>query len=634
MLTSIATVSLSGDFAEKLAAIAAAGFEGVEIFENDLLSFNGTNAEARRMMDGLGLKLVAFQPFRDFEGWAEPQRTRALARAERKFDTVAELGCDLLMVCSNVSPDTHGGLDRAADDFRELGERAAKRGIKVGFEALAWGRHINDYRDAWEVVRRADHPNIGIVLDTFHICAKNTDLRPIRSIPKERIFLVQVADAPRLDMDVMQWSRHFRCFPGQGDLPVAAFMEAVAATGYDGPLSLEIFNDQFRAGSARSVAVDGLRSLIYLKDQMAPSPASPQAKRLPPPSKCHGVAFIEFTVEEKSTSGLAALFSGMGFRLAGTHVSKAVTRWTQGAINLVINAEKDGFAHSYQIVHGTSVCAIGLAVDSAPTTLDRAEKLLDKPFRQPVGPGELEIPAVRGLGGSLLYFLDGGSELARVWDIEFKTTPAAATGHGDGAGLTAVDHISQSMQYDEMLSWLLFYTSLLDVEKTKELDIADPGGLVRSQVIQATRGRRDAGALRIVLNGSQSQRTQSARFLSEFFGSGVQHIAFNSDDLVATVKHLQANGVAMLPMPENYYDDLESRTELDAARLDVLRAHNILYDRDETGEYLQAYTQSFDGMFFFEFVERRGYMGFGAANAPIRLAGQARLARHPAVPKA
>ena len=128
-------------------------------------------------------------------------------------------------------------------------------------------------------------------------------------------------------------------------------------------------------------------------------------------------------------------------------------------------------------------------------------------------------------------------------------------------------------------------------------------------------------------------RTQSARFLSEFFGSGVQHLAFNSDDIVETVKRLTANGVAMLSMPENYYDDLEARADLAPDRLETLRAHNILYDRDEQGEYCQAYTQSFDGMFFFEFVERRGYRGFGAINAPIRLAAQTRLARHPAVPK-
>ncbi|MGE0760326.1 MAG: TIM barrel protein, partial [Pirellulaceae bacterium] len=423
MLTSIATVSLSGDFTEKLEAIAAAGFRGLEIFENDLLSFSGSNADARKMMEDLGLELVAFQPFRDFEGWDEPQRARALARAERKLDIMEELGCQLLMVCSNVSPDAHGGIDRAAEDFRELGERAKKRGMRVGFEALAWGRHINDYRDAWEVVRRADHPNIGVVLDSFHICARRTDLKPIRSIPKERIFLVQLADAPWLDMDVMQWSRHFRCFPGQGDLPVGAFMEALAATGYDGPLSLEIFNDQFRAGSARAVAVDGRRSLIHLLDETArkvPGGLAAKSERLPAKSKCLGVEFIEFTIDENGLPEFERVLSGMGFVRAGEHVSKDVTRWTQGDINIVVNAEKDGFAHSYQIAHGTSVCAIGLQVEDAAATLDRAERLLDKPFRQPVGPGELEIPAVRGLGGSLLYFLDPSSELGRVWDIEFK----------------------------------------------------------------------------------------------------------------------------------------------------------------------------------------------------------------------
>ena len=143
------------------------------------------------------------------------------------------------------------------------------------------------------------------------------------------------------------------------------------------------------------------------------------------------------------------------------HKSKAVTRWSQGAINLVINTDKEGFAHSYNITHGTSVCAIGFMVDDAAKTLDRAQRLLDQPFRQAVGPGELEIPAVRGVGGSLLYFIDPKSDLARVWDVEFEPTGEDAA--KSGAGLTNVDHISQSMHYEEMLTWLLFYTSLLDL---------------------------------------------------------------------------------------------------------------------------------------------------------------------------
>jgi 4-hydroxyphenylpyruvate dioxygenase len=624
MKTSIATVCLSGGLSEKLQAIAAAGFRGVEIFESDLLSYNGTPTDVAKEMADLGLKAITFQPFRDFEGMPEPQRARTFDRAERKFDVMQDIGCDLLMVCSNVSPESLGGIDRAAADFRALGERAAKRVLRVGFEALAWGRHINDYRDAWEVVRRADHPAIGLVLDTFHICARKTDLKPLQAIPSDRIFLVQLADAPWLDMDVLSWSRHFRCFPGQGDMPLVEFMEALMVTGYDGEFSLEIFNDQFRAGSPRAVAVDGQRSLIYLMDRLRGKAAARTLAipAMPPRSKCLGVEFIEFAVDDRTADELAQFIAGLGFHQAARHKSKAVTRWTQGAINLVINKEKEGFAHSHYITHGPSVCAIGLKVDNAAATLDRAEKLCDTPFRQKVGPGELEIPAVRGVGGSLLYFLDPTSRLGKVWDVEFE--PIAAAGWHAGAGLTAVDHISQSMHYEDMLSWLLFYTSLLDLRKTPQVDITDPGGIVRSQVVESA-----DGALRIALNASQSQRTQSSRFLHEYFGSGVQHIAFASDDVVATAARLKANGVEMLSIPDNYYGDLEARVDLPADRLRALKDNNILYDKDADGEYLQVYTKSFKDLFFLEIVERRGYQGFGAINAPIRLNAQSRLAPDP-----
>jgi 4-hydroxyphenylpyruvate dioxygenase len=618
MQRSIATVSLSGGLGEKLEAIAAAGFDGVEIFESDLLSFSGTPREVARMTADLGLKVLTFQPFRDFEGMPEPQRARAFARAERKLDVTQELGCDLLLVCSNVDPDSLGGIDRLASDFRELGERAAARGMRVGYEALAWGAHINDYRDAWEVVRRADHPAVGLVLDSFHVFARKTDLKPLTAIPRDRIQLVQIADAPWLDMDVLSWSRHFRCFPGQGDLPLVDFMEALAATGYEGTLSLEVFNDQFRAGPPRLVANDGQRSLIYLMDRLGQRTGRAPAgfPALPPRSQCLGVEFIEFAVDEPSAAALGRLFGGLGFRKTGQHKSKDVSRWTQGSINLVINREKEGFAHSHLVTHGPSVCAIGLRVADAAATLDRAEKLRDTPFRQPVGPGELEIPAVRGLGGSLIYFIDPKSELGAVWDIEFEPTGEEP----DGAGLTDVDHISQSMHYEEMLSWLLFYSSLFDMTATPQLDITDPGGLVRSQVVQSP-----DGAVRIALNASQSRRTLSSRFLHDYFGSGVQHVAFATDDMFQTVKRLLGSGVPMLPIPENYYGDLASRTDLAPERIAAMQALGILYDRDEAGEYLQAYTGAFQGLLFFEIVERRGYRGFGAVNAPIRLGAQARL---------
>ena len=625
MQTAIATVSLGGTLNEKLEAITQALFHGVEMFENDLLSFNGTPAETRRMVEDLGLRTITFQPFRDFEGMPELQRTKVFARAERKFDVMQELGCDLLLVCSNLSPNALGGIDRAAADFHELGERAAKRGLRVAFEALAWGRHINDYRDAWEVVRRADHPSVGLVLDTFHILVRGTDLTPIRAIPKDRIFLVQVADAPLLEMDYLSWSRHYRCFPGQGDLAIQPFMAALQATGFDGLLSLEIFSDRFRAGSARRIAVDGQRSLLFMLDELRET-TGVEIPGMPPRSRVEAVEFLEFAMDQPCAAAFEQVLQGLGFARVGVHRSKAVTRWCQGDINIVVNREQEGFAHSFNITHGSSVCAMALRVDDASTTVERAVRLLDQPFGQAVGPGELDIPAVRGLGGSLLYFVDGKTELGRLWDVDFEAVETR--GHED-AGLTRFDHLSQSMQYEEMLTWLLFYTSLLDFRKAPVQDVIDPGGVVQSQAVEA-----EVGAVRLVLNASQSRHTLASRFLDDFFGSGVQQIALATEDIFRTVGRLRANGVELLPIPANYYDDLEARTELEAAQIDRLRSGNILYDRDGEAEFFQVYTRTLEGGFFFEIVERQGgYRGYGAVNAPIRLAAQARLARNPAAPR-
>jgi 4-hydroxyphenylpyruvate dioxygenase len=403
---SIATVSLSGALDEKLRAIAEAGFDAVEIFENDLLSFSGSPRDVGAMCRDLGLEICAFQPFRDFEGMPEPQRGRNFARAERKFDLMQELQTDLMLICSNISPVSLGGIDRAALDFRALGERAAARGLRVGYEALAWGRHVNDYRDAWEIVRRADHNSVGVILDSFHALAPSFPLTPIRSIPADKIFLVQLADAPSLGLDVLSWSRHFRCFPGQGDLPVVEFTEAVLATGYAGPLSLEIFNDQFRAGSAVRTATDGLRSLLLLEDRLGQSLPGISAARLQPKARSRGVGFIEFAVGDAKASELAVLFDQLGFRKTGIHRSKDVERWSQGQIELVINREQDGFAHSHYITHGPGVCAIAIDIDDAGKTMARADALKVRTFHSPIGPGELEIPAIRGVGGSLLYFLE------------------------------------------------------------------------------------------------------------------------------------------------------------------------------------------------------------------------------------
>ena len=620
MKTSIATVSISGDFIEKLSAIAAAGFDGIEIFENDFLAFDGSPRDVGRMVRDAGLAVTLFQPFRDFEGLPEPQRSRAFDRAERKFDVMQELGTDLMLICSNVSPIALGGIDRAAADFRELGERAARRGLRVGYEALAWGKHIHDHRDAWEIVRRADHPNVGLILDSFHTLARKIDVGSIRAIPRDKIFIVQLADAPLIDMDYLYWSRHFRCMPGQGDLPVKDFMSAVAATGYDGFLSLEIFNDQFRGGSPKSIALDGRRSLIHLGDQIArEQPAlAGRAAEIPDRIGVSGIEFVEFAADEAEAAQLAALFHTLGFRRAGQHVSKDVALFRQGDINLVINTEREGFAHSSYLVHGTSVCDVGLKVEDAKATVARAKALGAELFEQAVGPGELTIPAIRDVGGGVIHFIDQKPPLARVWHVEF--VPVDDPDPPFDAGLTRIDHLGQTMNYEEMLTWLLFYTAIFRAHKTPMVDVIDPAGVVRSQAIET-----DDGAMRLTLNGAENHRTLAGHFIAERFGASVQHLAFATCDIFATAAVLKANGFRALVLSQNYYDDIEARFGLSGDLTDRLRVENILYDRDQHGEYFQLYCPTYGDGFIFEMVERRGpYRGYGAPNAPVRIAAQKR----------
>ncbi|RDE10141.1 bifunctional sugar phosphate isomerase/epimerase/4-hydroxyphenylpyruvate dioxygenase family protein [Pelagibacterium lacus] len=628
MKTAIATVSISGDLREKLTAIAAAGFDGIEIFENDFLAFDGGPREVGRLAREHGLDISLFQPFRDFEGLPEPERSRAFARAERKFDVMEELGTDLVLICSNVSPAALGGIDRAAADLHELGERAAKRGLRIGYEALAWGRHVHDHRDAWEIVRRADHPNVGLILDSFHSYARKIDPETIRSIPGDKIFFVQLADAPLIDMDLLYWSRHFRNMPGQGDLDVTRFARAIAATGYNGVWSLEIFNDQFRGGSPGAIAVDGHRSLVALMDAVrrAEPSISVDLPPMPAPIAVEGVEFIEFAANESEAQNLAGLLGSMGFVHAGHHIAKEVDLYRAGDINIVINTEREGFAHSAYLMHGTTVCDIGLRVEDAGAPVARARALGAEPFEQPLGPGELQIPAIRGVGGGLMHFIDGKTELARVWETEFHIAPGTA---GPDTGLSHIDHVGQTMNYEELLSWLLFYTTLFETRKTPMLDIVDPAGLVRSQVIE-----NDAGTIRFTLNAADQRSTLAGRFVAESFGSSVQHVAFATTDIFKTAEAFGGTGFGFLEISANYFADLQARFGLDDAFLDRLKRNNILYDRDEKGgEYFQLYSALYGDGFFFEVVERRnGYAGYGAPNAQFRIAAQKRELRHKAVP--
>jgi len=626
MKTSIATVTLSGELPDKLEAIARAGFEGVEIFENDFLAFDGSPADVGKMANDLGLKITLFQPFRDFEGMPDALRSRTFDRAERKFDVMQELGTDMVLVCSNVSQAALGGIDRAAADFHELGERAAKRGLKVGYEALAWGRYVNDHRDAWEIVRRANHPNVGLILDSFHSLSRKIDINSIRSIPKENIFIVQLADAPLIDMDLLYWSRHFRNMPGEGDLPVTAFTEAVASTGYDGYFSLEIFNDQFRGGSTRAIAADGHRSLIYLADQVRRNVQTPIGVPMPERAVVKGIGFVEFATDEDEAVELIALLQALGFRKRAVHRSKKVTLFEQGSIRILVNADPLGFASATYAVHGTFAYALALVVEDATQAYRRALAMDAEPFQQAVADGELELPAIRGVGGGLIYLIDDKSPLGRFSEIDFE--PVLEDGGKAGAGLLQFDHVAQTVAYDEMLTWLLFYTSIFETRKTPMVDIIDPSGVVRSQVVE-----NETGRLRITMNGAENRRTLAGHFIAEKFGSGIQHLAFSTDDIFVTAGSLRKQGFKPLHISPNYYDDVEARFGLDPDLTERLKAENILYDRDEHGEYFQLYSGTYGEGFFFEIVERRGYRGYGAANAIFRIAALKRQMRPEGVPK-
>jgi 4-hydroxyphenylpyruvate dioxygenase len=614
--TSIATVSVSGTLEQKLTAIAAAGYDAVEIFEPDLLSCALSPREIRRRIEDLGLTCALYQPFRDFEGMPGELRQRAFDRAERKFDVMAELGTDRILFCSNCSPHALGERDRIVDDFRALGERAEARGMLIGYEALAWGRHVYDHRQAWEIVKAVDHPAIGILLDSFHSLSRDIPNESLADIDPAKIVFVQLADAPRLSMDLLFWSRHFRCMPGQGDLPVAGFVAELLKLGYDGPLSLEIFNDRFRASSTALVAQDGLRSLVAVRDQAERLIA--QRPALPAPASIGGVEFIEFAASEEEAMRLEPMLAGMGFAKVGRHRRKQVDRWSQGSINLVVNREQRGFAHSYGIVHGAAICALGLTVPSPDATLRRARALDIQRYDDGARDAAV-MPALRGVGGSLVYLMEGG-DVDRIWASEFR--PVGEGGEGSGAGLGRIDHVAASVDIDEFLSWQLYWTALFDVEKQAELDIPDPAGLVQSRAIEGS-----DGAFRVTMNAAGGRGTLSSRFVSNVFGAGFQHIAFTTGDIFATARAVVAGGVALLPIPANYYDDLVARFGIADDAIAEMRAHNILFDRDEAGnEYWQIYTRAFEKRFFFEIVERRGpYPGYGAANAPIRLGAQSRF---------
>jgi 4-hydroxyphenylpyruvate dioxygenase len=582
------------------------------------------------MCADLGLRIDMFQPFRDFDGVSPEQLLRNLERAERKFDVMEQLGTDLILVCANISASASDDLDLRAEQMALLAERAARRKLRIAFEALAWGGAVKYYRQVWDIVQRANRPNLGVALDSFHTLALKDDWHPIKDIPGQRIFYMQLADAPWVNTDPLTHSRHYRCFPGQGEMDVTGFVGAVLDSGYNGPMSLEIFSDECRAAPARSTAADAMRSLLWLEEQVRhlPSLRRPESTHgemgravlldPPPPPVLHGWAFIEFAVDGPTAIRLRDFLSALGFSLIGRHRSKNVELLGQGDVRIVLNLEEDSFARGYFDQHGSSACAVALATDDAAAALARAEALGATRVEGQVGPNELTIPAVRAPDGSLVYFFDTHLGGNHGFEADFVLEPQMAPDGCLGAA-ARIDHIAAVLPAGQLDSWVLFYRALLGLEPTPNTVLHDPYGIIRSRALEAPNK-----TVRYALNVSERPGTTVGRTLGQFGGAGVHHIAIAVDDVVDAVRQLRARGMPMLAIPANYYDDLGAKYDIDPATLEQWSALGVMMERSDQGELLHAYSTPFDNRFFFELIERRqGYDGYGAANAPFRLAALA-----------
>ncbi|MCW3767925.1 bifunctional sugar phosphate isomerase/epimerase/4-hydroxyphenylpyruvate dioxygenase family protein [Paenarthrobacter ureafaciens] len=615
MRTGIATVCLSGTLKEKMQACAIAGFDGIEIFEQDLVTSPLSPEDIRKMAADLGLGLDLYQPFRDFDGVTPDLLKANLKRAEAKFRLMARLGMDTILVCSNVATATIDDDQLRAEQLAQLAALAGEHGVKVAYEALAWGKHVNDYEHAYRLVEAVDHPNLGTCLDSFHILSRDWDTAPIEDINADKIFFVQVADAPKLSMDVLSWSRHYRVFPGEGQFELAKFMGHVVRAGYTGPVSLEVFNDVFRQSDVERTAVDAMRSLIWLEEQSAKwlsgnaaAGASEQKAAgrrrypmelatLPKVNEPAGFNFAE--VKADDTAQLEKLLGQLGFEFEGRHRTKDVQLWTMGQARVIINEQ--AALHTEP-----AIAALGFDVDSPVIASARAQQLKAPVVARKVQADEEVFQGISAPDSTEIFLCQGSPDGTAAWTQEF----GEGLEHPRAAQTAVIDHVNLAQPWQHFDEAVLFYTSALALEPQPFAEVPSPSGLVRSQVMQASNG-----AVRLVLNLAPVQQASAPKTYQE-------HIAFAVDDLVATARSARERGLEFLQIPANYYEDLDARFDLEPGFLATLKELNLLYDRDANGEFLHFYTATV-GSVFFEMVERRGnYDGYGAPNAPVRHAVQ------------
>jgi 4-hydroxyphenylpyruvate dioxygenase len=322
-----------------------------------------------------------------------------------------------------------------------------------------------------------------------------------------------------------------------------------------------------------------------------------------------GFEFVEYTAPDPEQLG--ALFEQMGFTAVARHRSKNVLLYRQGRINFIVNREPDSFAQSFARVHGPSVCAFAMRVKDAAKAYARALELGARPFHGKVGPMELNIPAIEGIGGSLIYLVDRYGERT-IYDVDFVQQAPVGVHTKAGAGLTYIDHLTHNVARGNMNKWAGFYEKLFNFREIRYFDIEGKKTGLFSRAMTSP-----CGKIRIPINESQDDKSQIEEYLQEYKGEGIQHIALGTADIVGTVDVLRAQGVQFQDTPDTYYDGVDARVRGHRENLDELRKRRILLDGNpEKGEglLLQIFTQNVIGPIFFEIIQRKGNEGFGEGN--------------------
>ncbi len=327
------------------------------------------------------------------------------------------------------------------------------------------------------------------------------------------------------------------------------------------------------------------------------------------PMGTNGFEFIEFTAPD--ISELDRLFRRLGFRVTARHRSKQVTLYQQGDVNFVVNAEAGSFGQAFARLHGPSVCAFALRVDDAGAAYERAVGLGAKPYHRPVGPMELNIPAIFGIGNSLIYFVDRYGDRT-IYDVDFETVKDTEGEDEPEAGLADVDHLTHNVFRGRMDEWARFYERLFNFRQIRYFDIEGKITGLRSRAMVSP-----CGKVRIPINESADNKSQIAEYLEAYRGEGIQHIALSTDDIYQAVKNLRARGTTFMTVPDTYYEAVDARLPGHGEDLGRLRENRILIDGAPDsggGLLLQIFTETVIGPIFFEIIQRKGNEGFGEGN--------------------